>query len=64
MIFYFFLNSGLMILALVGNSLALFNLMVGKGGLAKKRSKVIFLNITLADFLVTLFPMLGNKIRI
>ena len=52
-----------MILALVGNSLALFNLMVGKGGLAKKRSKVIFLNITLADFLVTLFPMLGNKIR-
>ena len=64
MIFYFFLNSGLMILALVGNSLALFNLMVGKGGLAKKRSKVIFLNITLADFLVTLFPMLGIKIRI
>ena len=53
-----------MILALVGNSLALYTLMVGKGGLAKKRSKIIFLNITLADLLVTLFPMLGNKIMI
>ena len=51
-------------IALVGNSLALYTLMMGKGGLAKKRSKIIFLNITLADFLVTLFPMLGNKIRI
>ena len=58
------LLSVLMILALVGNSLALYTLMMGSGGLAKKRSKIIFLNITLADFLVTLFPMLGNKIRI
>jgi hypothetical protein len=38
--------------------------MMGKGGMVKKRSKIIFLNITLADFLVTLFPMLGIKIRI
>ena len=53
-----------MILALVGNSLALYTLMMGKGGLAEKRSKIIFLNITLADLLVTLFPMLGLKIRI
>ena len=51
-----------MIIALVGNSLAHYTLMMGKGGLAKKRSKTIFLNITLADLLVTLFPMLGNKI--
>ena len=49
-------------IALVGNSLALYTLMIGKGGLAKKRRKIIFLNITLADFLVTLFPMLGIKI--
>ena len=54
----------MILIALVGNSLALYTLMMGKGGLAKKRSKIIFLNITLADFLVTLFPMLGNKIRI
>ena len=51
-------------ISLVGNSLVLYTLMGGKGELAKKRSKIIFLNITLADFLVTLFPMLGNKIRI
>ena len=51
-------------IALVGNSLTLFTLMMGRGRLAKKRSKIFFLNITLADFLVTLFPMLGNKIRI
>ena len=51
-------------IALVGNSLALYTLMMGKGGLAKKRSKIIFLNITLADFLVTLFPMFGIEIRI
>ena len=51
-------------IALVGNSLALYTLMMGKGGLAKKRSKIILLNITLADLHVTLFPMLGNKISI
>ena len=44
--------------------MALYTLMMGKGGLAKKRSKIIFLNITLADFLVTLFPILGKKRRI
>ena len=48
-----------MLLSLTGNSLALFTLMVGKGGLAKRRSKTIFLHITMADMLVTLFPMLG-----
>ena len=51
-------------IALVGNSLALFTLMMGRGRLAKKRSKIFFLNIMLADFLVTLLPMLGIKIRI
>ena len=60
---FIFYNSGLILIALVGNSLALYTLMMGKGGLAKKRSKIIFLNITLADFLVTLFPMLGTKKR-
>ena len=53
--------SGLINIALVGNILALYNLLVGKGGLAMKRSKIIFLHITLADMLVTLFPVLGME---
>ena len=54
------MNSGLITIALIGNSLALYTLIVGRGGLGKKRSKTIFLHITLADMLVTMFPMSGN----
>ena len=52
--------SGLFLFSLIGNSLALYALMLGKGGLGKRRSKTIFLHITLADVLVTLFPMAGT----
>ena len=51
--------TGLFIFSLIGNSLALYTLMLGKSSLGKKRSKTIFLHITLADVLVTLFPMAG-----
>ena len=52
--------TGLFIFSLIGNSLALYTLMLGKSSLGKKRSKTIFLHITLADVLVTLFPMAGT----
>ena len=55
--------SGLFLFSLIGNSLALYTLMLGKGGLGKRRSKTIFLHITLADVLVTLFPMAGTLTR-
>jgi hypothetical protein len=47
---------------MLGNSLVLYNLMLGKDSLGKKRSKTIFLNITLADVMVTMFPMAGTNV--
>ena len=47
---------------MIGNSLVLYNLMLGRDSLGKKRSKTIFLHITLADVLVTIFPMAGTDI--
>ena len=44
---------------MIGNSLVMYNLMLGRDSLGKKRSKTIFLNITLADVMVTMFPMAG-----
>jgi hypothetical protein len=44
----------------IGNSLVLYNLMLGRDSLGKKRSKTIFLHITLADVMVTIFPLAGN----
>ena len=52
----------MLLVSLTGNILALHTLMVGKGGLAKRRSKTIFLHITLADVLVTMFPMAGTNV--
>ena len=51
--------TGLIIFSVIGNSLVLYNLMLGKDSLGKKRSKTIFLHITLADVMVTMFPMAG-----
>ena len=45
---------------MVGNCLVLYNLMLGRDSLGKKRSKTLFLHITLADVLVTMFPMAGT----
>ena len=56
------MSSGLIIFSVIGNSLVMYNLMLGRDSLGKKRSKTIFLNITLADVLVTMFPMAGNPI--
>ena len=53
---------GLITIAFTGNVLALYTLLAGKGGLTMKRSKIIFLHITLADMLVTLFPILGDTL--
>ena len=47
---------------MIGNSLALYTLTLGKDGLGKKRSKTIFLHIMMADLLVTMFPMAGINI--
>jgi hypothetical protein len=52
--------TGLIIFSLAGNSHALYTLLLGRSHLGKKRSKTIFLNIMLADLLVTVFPMAGN----
>ena len=57
-----FSYSGLITIALIGNLLALSTLLVGKGGFTKNRSRIIFLQITLADMLVTLFPILGTSV--
>jgi hypothetical protein len=46
----------------IGNSLVLYNLMLGRDSLGKRRSKTLFLHITLADVLVTMFPMAGNLV--
>ena len=46
---------------MIGNSIVLYNLMLGNYSLGKKRSKTIFLHITLADVMVTMFPMAGMK---
>ena len=47
---------GLIIISLAGNSIALHSLKLGKGGF----NITIFLNIILADVLVTLFLMAGR----
>ena len=47
---------GLIIISLAGNSIALHSLKLGKCG----RNITIFLNIILADVLVTLFLMAGR----
>ena len=56
-----FVASGLIIFSMIGNSIVLYNLMLGNYSLGKKRSKTIFLHITLADVMVTMFPMAGMK---
>ena len=56
------LLAGLILSSVIGNSLVLYNLILGRDSLGKKRSKSIFLNITLADVLVTMFPMAGQMI--
>ena len=55
-----YLSSGLIIFSLIGNSLVLYTLMLGRDSLGKKRSKTLFLHITLADVMVTMFPMAGS----
>ena len=52
--------SGLIIFSMMGNCLALYTLLLGRSRLGRRRSKTIFFNITLADILVTLFPMAGK----
>ena len=56
------LCAGLILFSVIGNSLVLYNLMLGKDSLGKKRSKTIFLHITLADVLVIMFPMAGSLV--
>ena len=56
-----FCTAGLIIFSFVGNSLVLYNLMLGKDSLGKKRSKTLFLHLALADVMVTLFPMAGEE---
>ena len=56
-----FCIAGLIIFSFVGNSLVLYNLMLGKDSLGKKRSKTLFLHLALADVMVTLFPMAGEE---
>ena len=55
------MSAGLIIFSLVGNSLVMYNLMLSKDSLGKKRSKTLFLNLALADVMVTLFPMAGEE---
>ena len=50
---------GLVAFSLVGNSLAIWELL--RKRMRKKRSTVMFLNLTLADCLVTVFPMAGRR---
>ena len=52
---------GLIICSLIGNSLVLYNLILGKDSLGKKRIKTLFLHLALADVLVTMFPMAGKE---
>ena len=47
---------------MIGNSLVMYNLMLGRDSLGKKRSKTLFLHITLADVMVTIFPMAGTNV--
>ena len=54
--------AGLIIFSVIGNCLVLYNLVLGKDSLGKKRSKTLFLHITLADVMVTVFPMAGNPV--
>ena len=56
-----FCIAGLIIFSFVGNSLVLYNLMLGKDSLGKKRIKTLFLHLALADVLVTMFPMAGKE---
>ena len=46
---------------MIGNSLVLYNLILGKDSLGKKRIKTVFLHLALADVLVTMFPMAGRR---
>ena len=41
--------------------MVLYNLVLGKDSLGKKRSKTLFLHLTLADIMVTMFPMAGTQ---
>jgi hypothetical protein len=59
---YKYLCAGLIIFSVIGNSLVLYNLLLGRDSLGKKRSKTIFLHITLADVMVTMFPRAGSHI--
>ena len=47
---------------MIGNSLVLYNLMLGRDSLGRKRSKTLFIHITLADVMVTMLPMAGSFI--
>ena len=52
----------MLLLSLPGNIAALHSLTIGKASYVKKRSRIIFLFITLADCLVTLFPIAGQLV--
>jgi len=55
--------AGLMLLSVTGNCIALYVLTLGRNSLVgKRRSRTMFLHITLADILVTLFPMAGQMV--
>ena len=56
------LLSCILLVSLPGNLAALHSLTLGKASYVKKRSRIIFLFITLADCLVTLFPIAGQLI--
>ena len=48
---------GLIVVSIVGNTLAIHTLM--RKRMRKKRSSYLFLNLAMADCLVTIFPMAG-----
>ena len=49
---------GLVVISIIGNTLAIHSLLRKK--MRRKRSSILFLNLALADCLVTIFPMAGN----
>ena len=60
----FFSDTGLFFFSSVGNFLVLQRLLLGKDFLSRKRSRTLFLNITMADILVTVFAMAGVTISL
>ena len=53
--------SGLVVISIVGNTLALHTLL--RKRMRRKRSAILFLNLSMADCLVTIFPMAGNIVQ-